>query len=407
MKALLPVFFAVLLLSSPAQAADSLNVRLVKIWDVPGYAMGVALRGDLAFVVDWPTGGLRVISVADPAYPMDVGHVDIVPDSAMAVAVSGNYAYVANLSDLRVFSVADSAHPTEVGSFDTPGLAYRVAVSGNYAYVAELDSGLSVISISDPAHPTRVGQWHVSGSLTLSVAVAGHFVYLTDMNRGFSVISVADPANPQEVGHNDSVGFAGLAVADSYAYVGNSAHGISVVSPADSAHPVQVGWCDTHEQDKAVAIDDYVCALGSSRLCVVSKSDPSHPDTVGHYEYLGWNANGLATSGDYIYVASDHGLYICQRYDGASVEEATNAELRATNCGPTVVRGVLMLGAPGSRQNAVDRAELLDASGRKVAELHAGANDVSRPAPGVYFIREGLGFRGEGPGKTQKVVVTR
>jgi hypothetical protein len=31
---------------------------------------------------------------------------------------------------------------------------------------------------------------------------------------------------------------------------------------------------------------------------------------------------------------------------------------------------------------------LLDAAGRKVMGLHAGANDVSRLAPGVYFVRE-------------------
>jgi hypothetical protein len=54
---------------------------------------------------------------------------------------------------------------------------------------------------------------------------------------------------------------------------------------------------------------------------------------------------------------------------------------------PTVVRGVLHLGV-GSRQQAVDRAELLDISGRKVLDLHAGENDVRHLAPGVYFIRE-------------------
>jgi len=32
---------------------------------------------------------------------------------------------------------------------------------------------------------------------------------------------------------------------------------------------------------------------------------------------------------------------------------------------------------------------------------------VIRLAPGVYFIREGLGTRGEGSGKARKVVVTR
>jgi hypothetical protein len=50
---------------------------------------------------------------------------------------------------------------------------------------------------------------------------------------------------------------------------------------------------------------------------------------------------------------------------------------------------------------------LPDVSGPKVLDLKPGANDVRSLAPGVYFIREGLGTRGEGLGKTRKVVVTR
>jgi hypothetical protein len=67
---------------------------------------------------------------------------------------------------------------------------------------------------------------------------------------------------------------------------------------------------------------------------------------------------------------------------------------------PTIVRGVLMLGAVGSRQNTAYRAELLDISGRKVMELVAGDNDLSRLAPGVYFVRGGSS-------RVRKVVVTR
>jgi DNA-binding beta-propeller fold protein YncE len=52
-------------------------------------------------------------------------------------------------------------------------------------------------------------------------------------------------------------------------------------------------------------------------------------------------------------------------------------------------------------------AVLFDASGRRAAILKTGPNDISHLAPGVYFIREGLGTRGEGLGKTRKVVVTR
>jgi hypothetical protein len=67
--------------------------------------------------------------------------------------------------------------------------------------------------------------------------------------------------------------------------------------------------------------------------------------------------------------------------------ETPNAEVRAPNCGPTIVRGVLLWEACGTRHTAYG-AELLDISGRKVLDLHAGPNDVSRLSPGVYFVRE-------------------
>ncbi len=79
----------------------------------------------------------------------------------------------------------------------------------------------------------------------------------------------------------------------------------------------------------------------------------------------------------------------------------------------TVVRGVLVLDGLGTRSelpernSVMSRATLLDISGRKVMDLHPGANDVRALAPGVYFVEEGLGTRGQGLGRIRKVVVTR
>ncbi|HTW92052.1 MAG TPA: hypothetical protein VMH22_10130 [bacterium] len=69
------------------------------------------------------------------------------------------------------------------------------------------------------------------------------------------------------------------------------------------------------------------------------------------------------------------------------IQHADSRQLRKTTSGATVIHGVLVLGAVDSRQQTVDRTELLDAAGRKVAELHTGTNDVSRLSPGVYFVR--------------------
>jgi hypothetical protein len=54
---------------------------------------------------------------------------------------------------------------------------------------------------------------------------------------------------------------------------------------------------------------------------------------------------------------------------------------------PTIVRGVLFLPETSSPKPRASSC-LLDVSGRKVLELHTGANDVSKMNPGVYFVSE-------------------
>jgi len=88
------------------------------------------------------------------------------------------------------------------------------------------------------------------------------------------------------------------------------------------------------------------------------------------------------------------------------IEEAENRRLRGLTGGATVVRGLLRIEDRGLRTG--DRAELLDISGRKVLDLQPGPNDVSRLAPGVYFVRERSAARGRRSAvSVRKVVVTR
>jgi Neuraminidase (sialidase) len=78
-------------------------------------------------------------------------------------------------------------------------------------------------------------------------------------------------------------------------------------------------------------------------------------------------------------------IYYKRNLTAGGVEETMNDERRTTNVGRTIIRGVLFLAARGEMREA--RCELLDVSGRRVLHLKPGANDVSRLAPGVYFIR--------------------
>jgi hypothetical protein len=98
---------------------------------------------------------------------------------------------------------------------------------------------------------------------------------------------------------------------------------------------------------------------------------------------------------------------------GSAVAEGAIPTRRASGLVPvaTVVRGVLFLPrdmteSPGNSDRVPrPRAVLLDAAGRKVLDLRPVANDVSRLAPGVYFVHEkdARGCGVEGP--FRKVVI--
>jgi hypothetical protein len=220
------------------------------------------------------------------------------------------------------------------------------------------------------------------------MAVAGNCAYVADGSAGLRVVSVADPAHPSEVGYYDTPGYAeGVAVAGDYAYVADGSAGLRVISAADPAHPSEVGYYDTpsYVQGVAVAGNYAYAAEGSAGLRVISVADPAHPSEVGYYDTPS-SARGVVVAGNYVYVADERaGLRVIEFY-GAGVAETPSAEVRATNAGPTIVRGVLRMGDRG--QKTQDRAVLLNAAGRKVRDLQPGTNDVRMLSPGVYFVRE-------------------
>ncbi len=152
----------------------------------PGYAYGVAVSGSYAYVADL-YAKLRVIDVSTPSNPTEVGYCDT-PDGAYGVAVSGSYAYVADdHAGLRVIDVSTPSNPIEVGYCDTPGWAYGIVVSGSYAYVADYDAGgLRVIDISTPSNPTEVGYCDTP-SYAWGVAVSGTYAYVADLHAGLQI----------------------------------------------------------------------------------------------------------------------------------------------------------------------------------------------------------------------------
>jgi len=296
--------------------ADSLNVRSIGSCMTGDLAFDVAVSGDYAYVADY-AAGLCVISVVDPEHPDTVGHL-ATPSRAVGVTVVDSCCYVAiGYSGLLVASVADPSHPVEIGRFDTPGIAFGVSVVGDLAYVADGDSGLQVISVADPANPVRVGSCGTPGQAK-DVAVLDDYVYIADDTAGLRVISVTDPSHPFEVGFNPLGWALGVAVSGDYAYVASYAGGLRAVSVIDPAHPREVGNSGPGlAQDVAVKGEHVYVAANTVGLHVVSATDPTNPTEVGHHDAPGM-ANCVVVAGHYAYVAAKFGGFqVFQFYGGA------------------------------------------------------------------------------------------
>lgn len=127
-----------------AGAEDGVTLELVA--QLRGTTYAVHVIGDYAYIGEGPR--LVILDISDPANPTEVGRTDVLRGVVWGLYIVGDYAYVAAGPDgLRVISVADKANPIEVGFLDTPGWAYGVHVVGDYAYVADEEGGLRVISV--------------------------------------------------------------------------------------------------------------------------------------------------------------------------------------------------------------------------------------------------------------------
>ena len=184
------------------------NPVLAGFFDTGDVARAVAVSGDYAYVADGDDG-LAIINVAIPANPTLVTYLDT-NGEAVDVDVVGNYAYVAYDDDeginggIRVINIIDPANPVVTGTELTGGDVYAIDVFGDYAFMAIGTQGIMSLLISDPSDPTVMNTLALGGR-AVDVAVSGDYAFVADGTNGFQVVDVRNPANmPAPIGYYDT-----------------------------------------------------------------------------------------------------------------------------------------------------------------------------------------------------------
>jgi len=208
--------------------------------------------------------------------------VNLLPDLALAVTVSGKYAYVIfahesaeNYKAFRILDVSNPANPKIVGGAEIIGLPTccypaDISVSGKYAYVifkGSKENAFRIIDISNPSDPQVLGGSNLTDKMPTSVLSAltssGRYVYVAFSAPGseaFRIIDVSDPRRPFVVGgHNLTLTdipvktMPGIHVIGRYVYLNlkcdvtvideceNGEHSFRVIDILDPRNPKVVG----------------------------------------------------------------------------------------------------------------------------------------------------------------------
>jgi len=233
---------------------------------------------------------------------------EYVPGSyAKDLAVSGQYAYVAYNYSLVVLSLANPAAPVEVGSYVTGGdYLCDVHVAGRVACIADPGMSPVLVDVSNPNSPrllsvldTCVGASGVYCDESLAYVVDGYnWLYIADISA---------PTAPRILGGCRLVncGGVGQIVKAEQCIYALCDSGVEVVDVADPTRPAPVASLRHGSMDGGhLAVrQNMLCYAASDFLRVADISTPSAPIDVDSVQ-IGGRISAVAVDDSFLYVGS-------------------------------------------------------------------------------------------------------
>ena len=269
----------------------------------------------LCYGIDW-SFRFFVTDVVDPSRPRLIGSADLAHVGFDLVVDSGHAYVVAHENGLRILDIANPENPIEVGYVMTDGYVRSAAVDGDYLFVAASESGLWIFDISDPASPIEVSSLELSASARF-VTVSDGLAFITGTDtRGnplLWVVDISSPTNPTQVGHHEMSMFSSeLVVVARNAFVLDE--GLRIFDVAHPSSIVEMGYVDLPGWPSGIEVaGDFAFVTTAeggpvfpptvnSGLRLIDVSDLTAPVEIDSYITQG-DSFDVALSGDIAYVA--------------------------------------------------------------------------------------------------------
>ncbi|QGZ42385.1 hypothetical protein IP92_04120 [Pseudoduganella flava] len=279
---------------------------------LPGFANGVAVGGDYAYIAAG-SAGLHVVSLSsDRRTPSILATLNL-SASANDIALAGNIAYLATSGGLKVVDITNPAAPRLLGTFAGVGNAMGVKVRGTTAYVVAGGS-LYIVSVANPGAMIQAGTLSLGGTAwNLDLDPTRNLAAVAMGGAGLKLVDVSNLSAPLLRGTAATGDARGVALRGNTAIVADYANSMTSVDIADLAAPAILSRTP---QSLGGLLTNVILsgnfALGADVVFVngvpiVDISNPAalQPRAILNFANRDDNGMGIAADDSYIYLAAD------------------------------------------------------------------------------------------------------
>ncbi|MCB2213443.1 T9SS type A sorting domain-containing protein [bacterium] len=168
-----------------------------EVYTYNNHYTGLAKDGNLVVVSAWginpmPPGWIELYDVSNPSAPILLSSL-LTEAFTEAVAVRGNYAFLACEDGMWVVSVEVPMTPTHVATLETPAQLLDVVLAGTVLYACDEQGRLHVIDVTQPIVPISMASFNLPGT-AVDLEVSGDSLWVT-MDSAVILADISDPEN--------------------------------------------------------------------------------------------------------------------------------------------------------------------------------------------------------------------
>ncbi len=283
------------------------------------------IKGNFSFAVSPDTGNpimssLNIIDNTNPAAPtmISINSGDVLTqsgsitdglDGAQAIAVVGNYAYIASAlsSRMTVIDISNPASPTYVGTYQNASLqgGNDIAVQGNLAIITSATTGtVTLMNVSSPGAPSLYATYTTGINSPTAVVLSGQYAYIASSgNTRLVTLNVSTPSTPTLASAADINtnlnGVSDMFIDGTRLYI--TAAGSDTLLVYDISTPGDPSLLGTYtnasiDGASSVVVSHgiaYVTAANSDQLVMLDIRNPASIQQINAYQYLA-NTDGAS-----------------------------------------------------------------------------------------------------------------